>query len=217
MDISTTSPSEKYIEYTSKTAYATLNTRTDQCQKVWVVFHGIGYLARYFLRYFKELDPRENYIIAPQAPSLYYLSDAYKHIGACWLTREDTKLHMDNLLNYLDTLYKAESLQKAEKLCFLGYSQGVSVLCRWIAKRKVNCGRLILYAGRVPDELEPGHFAHLHPDTTVEVIFGHEDPYLKGKDWQEMQERLRALFSDRLVINRFDGGHEFRPSLISKS
>jgi predicted esterase len=182
-----------------------------------VVFHGIGYLSRYFLRYFKDWDANENYFIAPQAPSLYYLSDAYKHIGACWLTREHTGMQMENLMNYLDVLHERETLNEAGRLCLLGYSQGVSVLCRWVAKRKLKCSRLILFAGRVPDELQPQDFAHLDPKTRVEVIIGGRDPFLERESWQFMQARLRSLFGDRLVITEFDGGHEFRPSMVTNS
>ena len=58
---------EAEIAYQIKNTYSTLNTHTSDTKKVWLVFHGIGYLSRYFLKYFKHLDPKENYIIAPQA------------------------------------------------------------------------------------------------------------------------------------------------------
>ncbi len=61
--------------------YGTLNAPNPKTKNVWVVFHGIGYLSRYFLRYFDGLPSEENYIIAPQAPSKYYLNNEYRHVG----------------------------------------------------------------------------------------------------------------------------------------
>ena len=83
---------EKTVTYQSKNIYMTLNTLTPKTKNVWLAFHGIGYLSKYFARYFDVLDPEENYIIVPQAPSKYYLGNDYKYVGASWLTKEQTKL-----------------------------------------------------------------------------------------------------------------------------
>ena len=47
---------EKEITYTTRNSYSTLNTLTERTKNVWFVFHGMGYLSRYFLRYFKHLN-----------------------------------------------------------------------------------------------------------------------------------------------------------------
>ena len=47
----------------------------------------MGYLSRYFLKYFKGLNPEENYIIAPQAQSKYYVSSNFKHMSFNWWKR----------------------------------------------------------------------------------------------------------------------------------
>ena len=44
---------------------------------------------------FEILYPTENYIICPQAPSKFYLGEDFKHVGACWLTKEDTVFQND--------------------------------------------------------------------------------------------------------------------------
>ncbi len=209
------SPSEAAVSYEAIHPYARLNARTECTQSVWVVFHGIGQLARYFIRQFAHLDPDGNYILAPQAPSLYYLSDTYTRVGACWLTRERTQDGMGNLLRYLDALAEAEGLRDENHLCLLGYSQGVSVLCRWVARRRIACKRMILYAGRVPDELGPEDFNHLSPQTQVELYVGSDDPYLERWDLDELTGQARHLFGSRLSVIPYAGGHEFRGELIS--
>ena len=129
---------EKEVSYSTTNSYSTLHERSDKTKNVWVVFHGIGYLSRYFLKYFRHLNHEENYLIAPQAPSKYYLDGKYEHVGASWATRENTETEMENVMSYLDEIYEKEDLKNAKNLVLFGYSQGVSVASRWVARRKLN-------------------------------------------------------------------------------
>ena len=95
---------EKKVSYQTTNTYETLNTLTDKTKNVWIVLHGIGYLSKYFISYFNELNADENYIIAPQAPSKYYLKSNYKYVGANWLTKENRILETENVLQYLDAV-----------------------------------------------------------------------------------------------------------------
>lgn len=208
-------PAEHLLTSPFTCSYSSLFERTDQTETVWVVFHGIGYLSRYFLRHFNHLDPARNYVLAPQAPSLYYLNDTYTHVGASWLTREATRRNMDNLLGFLDRLYAAEQLEKAPRLVLFGYSQGVSVLTRWVAHSRIPCDRMVLYAGKLPDELGPDHFAHLPPGTRVEMLYGNSDPYLERWDKKKQEQQAREVFGDRLTWKYYQGGHELLGALIS--
>lgn len=206
---------EKEVSYQTINTYSTLNARTDKTKNVWIVFHGIGYLSRYFLKYFRQLRQEENFIIAPQAPSKYYLNGKYEHVGASWATRENTEQEMSNLLAYLDEIYTVENLEKAENLILFGYSQGVSVVSRWVARRRINCSQLILHSGRIPNELKPEDFAFLD-QTKVRFIYGTEDPYLNEEVLKSEEQRVRALFPKNLKIIPFDGGHEVNKDIILK-
>ena len=68
---------------------------------------------------------------------------------------------MQNVMSYLDEIYKKEDLENAKNLVLLGYSQGVSVATRWVARRKLDPAQLILHSGRVPQEIEPEDLQHL--------------------------------------------------------
>src|SRR6056297_4101857 len=96
---------EKEVSYTTSNSYSTLHERSEKAKNVWVVFHGIGYLSRYFMKYFRHLNHEENYIIAPQGPSKYYLNGKYEHVGASWATRENTEQEVQNVMAYLDEVY----------------------------------------------------------------------------------------------------------------
>lgn len=206
---------EKKVSYQITNTYSTLNNFTAETRNVWVVLHGIGYLSRYFLKYFKDLDPEENYIIAPQAQAKYYLNNEYRHIGASWLTKENTEIEIENVLNYLDEVYSAEGLEDAPNLILFGYSQGVSVATRWVARNKVQCSRLILHSGGLPTELQPEDFQFL-TETKETLIYGNKDHYLNSERLKTEKARAKEIFGERLEIISFEGGHEVNVELITK-
>jgi len=205
---------EKEISYTSRNTYSTLNTLTLQTKNVWFVCHGIGYLSKYFLKYFDELNPTENYIIAAQAPSKYYLGSKYRHVGASWLTKENTFTEIENVMNYFDAVFKNENLPENVNLYVLGYSQGVSVALRYVAKRKLKCSHLILMSGGIPKELEKNSFEFLKEKTQVSLIYGLQDEYFNAEYMKPEIDRFNTLFNKSGDIITFDGKHEIKKELL---
>lgn len=203
---------EKEISYTATNSYSTLNTRTVSTKNIWLVCHGMGYLSKYFLRYFKGLNPDENFIIAPQAPSKYYLKSNFKHVGASWLTKENTKAETENVLNYLDAVLDHENIPSDANLIVFGYSQGVSVAARYVASRQLQCKKLILHSGGIPKELGIVDFAFYNGKT--HVICGDKDKYITEERLQLELKRAESLFGDNLEVSVFDGVHEVNVGVI---
>ena len=210
---------ENTISYTHTNTYTTLNTLTRKTKNIWFVFHGMGYLTKYFIKYFKDLHPDENYIIAPQAPSKYYQDKKFKYIGASWLTKENIEIEKDNILNYIDHVWEAESKQWKEqdvKFIFMGYSQGVSVISRWVASRKMVCNYLLLHSGAIPKELNSQDFGHLPKTTPVTYLYGDKDEYITEARKTEQQLKGSELFGNRLNVQIFKGVHEVNTAFINK-
>jgi len=207
---------QKEVTYTATNTYHTLNELTEKTKNVWMVFHGMGYLSKYFINYFSELNAEENFIIAPQAPSKYYQGNDFKHVGASWLTRENTQLETQNILKYIDAIYVKELAETTANLIVMGYSQGVSIATRWVASRKVQCDKLILHSGGIPNELQPNDFEFLKKDAEVIYLYGNKDQYIT--EARETEEKLKGtkLFQDRLNIEVFDGIHEVKRELLLK-
>ncbi|WP_340198782.1 esterase [Ascidiimonas sp. W6] len=208
---------EKDIEYKTCNSYSTLNTFTEKTKNVWFVNHGLGYLSRSFIKYFSILNADENYIIAPQAPSKYYLGNEFKNVGACWLTKDNTEQDIENILNYLDAVYLAEAIPKNVNFITLGYSQGVSVTARWVARRKIECEQMILYAGGIPNELNPEDFTFFDKkNTKVHCVYGDIDPYINKQRLGFEIQRIEELFGHHAQIQHFKGGHEFKNTFLSR-
>jgi predicted esterase len=206
---------EKTVVYSTKNTYETLNQLTDKTKNVWVVLHGIGYLSRYFIKYFDQLPADENYIITPQAPSKYYLKNEYKHVGASWLTKEKTVMETANVLNYLDAVLEKEQLPQHLNFIVFGYSQGVSVATRWVAKRKLRCDRLILHSGGLPRELKAEDFSFLSENgTKVTAIVGDNDEYIDAEILKSEAQRMETLFDGQAEQIIFEGKHEVKKELL---
>ncbi|MRT16020.1 esterase [Vitellibacter sp. q18] len=207
---------QKEVNYTATNTYHIQNRLTENTKNIWMVFHGMGYLSKYFINYFSDLNEAENFIIAPQAPSKYYQDKTFKHVGASWLTRENTQEEIQNVLRYIDAVYKAEvgegSLGK--QLIVLGFSQGVSIAARWVASRQISCDKMILHSGGIPNELQPADFEFLNKETSVIYLYGNNDQYVT--EARETEERLRAsqLFQNRLEVRVFEGKHEMNRNFL---
>lgn len=204
---------ENEIYYTINNSYTTLNQLTERTKNVWFVCHGMGYLSRYFIQYFKELPADENYIIAPQAQSKYYQTPKFKHVGASWLTKENTLMETENVMRYFDAVFENEDLPKDKNLIVFGYSQGVSVAMRYIAKRNLQCSQLIVHSGGIPIELQPSDFKFLNVKVTL--IYGTQDEFLNTERIAHETQKAESLFGNNLIILPFDGKHVVNVKLIN--
>jgi len=206
---------EKEISYQTTNSYSTLNRLTESTKNIWFVCHGMGYLSRYFLKYFKDLNPEENYIIAPQAQSKYYIPPAFKHVGSSWLTKENTLKETDNVMRYFDAVLEAEQLPKDKNLIVFGYSQGVSVAMRYVARRQLMCSQMVLHSGGIPKELIADDFKFLQGNCNVSLIYGKDDEYLNAERMQSETKRVNELFDTNVSIMPFDGKHVVNVELIN--
>ena len=206
---------EKEISYQTTNSYSTLNSLTKATKNVWFVCHGMSYLSRYFLKYFKELNPEENYIIAPQAQSKYYIPSAFKHVGASWLTKENTLKEIDNVMRYFDAVLEAEQLPKDKNFIVFGYSQGVSVAMRYVARRQLRCSQMILHSGGIPKELGADDFKFLQDNCKVTMIYGTHDEYLDEERMQYETNKVHKLFGENITVIPFDGKHVVNVELIN--
>ena len=203
---------EKEIVYTISNSYTTLNSLTSKTKNVIFACHGMGYLSRYFLKYFKGVNSDDNYIIIPQAQSKYYIAPKMKHVGASWLTKENTLKEMENINSYFDSVLSNEKIENLNFI-FLGYSQGVSVAMRYLAKRKIIVSKLILMSGGIPKELTPKDFKYLKNKAVIYYVYGDKDEYITEDFLNSEKKRFEDLFSNINYIE-FDGNHEIKTEII---
>jgi predicted esterase len=97
----------------------------------------------------------------------------------------------------------------------MGFSQGVSTVCRWLEQVSIRADRLILWAGTIPPELDLWKIKAHYPKLEVFLVVGTKDPFAKPGIIKEDEERLeKSEFHYQKI--RFEGKHELHPPTLRK-
>ena len=97
----------------------------------------------------------------------------------------------------------------------MGFSQGVSTVCRWLEQVSVRADRLILWAGTIPPELDLWKIKAHYPKLEVFMVVGTQDPFAKPGTIKEEEERLERSELNYQKI-RFEGKHQLHPPTLRK-
>ena len=93
------------------------------------------------------------------------------------------------------------------KVIYLGFSQGVTTLIRWMTNIHPRADYLLLWAGSVPDDiiLEP-HRTYFNSIPT-HFFVGDQDPYIKENRSTEISELMERI-GMKTQIHSFNGEHK---------
>lgn len=212
---------EKHIRFNFKARYFTAGTLDASTRQVWVVLHGYGQLAQYFLKKFEPLTAQNIFIIAPEGLSRFYLSELTStgrpdnKVGATWMTREDRQTDIDNYIHYLDTVYTQVLAGNSVPVTLFGFSQGCATVCRWAIDGHPEFHRLILWAGLFPPDMdfEKGH--DILSTKENYMIIGDQDPFLTPERMNEF-DQLAAKLNIQPTKLTFPGKHELNLELMQQ-
>ena len=186
-----------------------------KAQSIWIVVHGYGQLARYFLTAFEDLE-EGRLIIAPEGLSRFYTDDAHQRVGATWMTREDRMHEIDDHVAYLDALV-ASIGQEAPGLSVnaLGFSQGVATVMRWALRGRTRLHRLVLWGGQLPPELDAASISDALRTTRVDLVYGEQDKLVPERVFRDAEERMRSA-ALKVSTHMFPGGHALDPVILAR-
>ena len=198
---------EEHLISTQQTRrYYTLGEINDQReQEVWVVLHGYGQLAQYFIRKFERLVQEGAAIVAPEGSALFYLNGTQGRVGATWMTREFREQAILNYVAYLQHIYLALKLHR-KRLVLLGFSQGGSTLIRWVVHHNISFDKLILWAGTFPPDVDAKACHRVLSEGVTYYVYGDQDEYITPERVNEQQALFAANGFNPEVV-RFSGRH----------
>ncbi|MGB3778223.1 MAG: hypothetical protein WA960_07675 [Tunicatimonas sp.] len=197
--------------YTAR--YYTLGEMSeDPRQEVWLVLHGYGQLAQYFIRKFEHLIQDNVYVVAPEGLSLFYLQGTEGRVGATWMTREFREHAINNYLVYLQKVYQGLGLQNKRVVLF-SFSQGGATLIRWAIKHRLSFHKMIVWAGGFPSDVDPVDSKKVFLDKSIYYVYGDQDQYITAERFAD-QESLFERFGFRPKIIRYAGGHSVDLSVL---
>ncbi len=203
---------------TQRTArYYSLGSHSEQVTDLFIVCHGYGQLARYFLRHFAPLDNGHTVIVAPEALSRFYLDGFSGRVGGTWMTKEDRLTEIEDQAAYLNLLLKTQLQQLPEnvRITIVGFSQGGATVSRWLASGAVPVHRLILWAAAFPEDIDFTSGKAAFANLPVAQVYGLQDEFISPESLQK-QARLMQDIGITPQVYSFDGGHSIDATTLLK-
>ena len=205
---------EERIDVSIEAPYFTLNEMSSKTKRVWLVFHGYGQLAKYFIQKFEILDPRENFIIAPQGLSKYYLNGFYGRVGASWMTKEDRLTEIENQFRYIDAVLDHIGDIENLELIYFGFSQGTATMGRYAAFAKRAFKKMVIWAGTFPPDIEDGSFDFLNGNEEIVYYTSREDQFFKEEMIDTQNEVVKKAIGKKPELHWYQGGHKVVPEFL---
>ncbi|MEQ6166355.1 hypothetical protein AAOE16_04110 [Ekhidna sp. MALMAid0563] len=205
---------QHHIPVSINASYYTLNKLTEKTERIWLVFHGYGQLAEYFIKKFEGLDPEKNFIIAPQGLSKYYLDGVYGRVGASWMTKEDRLTEIDNQYSYIDAVLSQYDTSE-KQLIYFGFSQGTATMGRYAAHAKIPFKKMIIWAGTFPPDTDPKDWQYLNGSEEIHYYTSREDKYFKEEMIDNQNKVLKAAMNREPELHWYEGGHRVIPEVVA--
>ncbi|MDJ0365961.1 phospholipase [Hymenobacter sp. H14-R3] len=210
---------EHHISVARTARYQQLGEASPATRRLWIVLHGYGQLAEYFIRHFRPLhaaDVAGTVVVAPEALSRFYLRGTDGRIGASWMTRADRLAELHDQCAYLTAILNPLLAAAPDaEVTVLGFSQGTATASRWLVHVASTQGwcprRLVLWAGDFPADTLPA--ANLLPGLPVDVVCGDADEYLSPEQIQQQADTLQAHGAIVRTFG-FAGGHALHGPLL---
>ncbi len=197
---------EHGIKIETTAHYYTLGELNKNTREIWIVCHGYGQLAKFFIQKFKSLQKDGVYIVAPEGFNKFYLKGFSGRVGASWMTKEKRADEIIDHCKFLEQITDA-LISKASihcKLNILGFSQGTATASRWALQTKYSFNSLILWAGKIANDFNINTYHKNHPTSKNYLVFGRQDEFYSEESVNEYIKELALLNAESIY---FSGGH----------
>ena len=212
-------PAEHHFPVTRTARYHQQGELSASTRQLWLVCHGYGNLASYFVRHFAflaENDPH-TVVIAPEGLSRFYLQGTSGRVGASWMTSEDRLHEIDDQNRYLNdlTAWLLPQCAPDVQVSVLGFSQGTATASRWLVQAPFRPAQLILWAGNFPEDIPHEAATRLLTGLQLHLVVGDSDGYFSDEQVAQQEAQLRTL-GGQPTTTRFEGHHELKWLVIRR-
>lgn len=208
---------KKSLQFSYETPYFLSHEPTGKEQEVWIVLHGYGQLAEFFIRKFIPHASENRLFIAPEGTNHSYLKDFQGRVGANWMTSYQRETAIANNHRYLNRMMEEvlSAFEQEPRIHLLGFSQGAATGTRWASQWKGTLDSLILWSGGFAHDLALEVAKEKFAATAMIFIHGLEDE-LVTEESKKRQEELLLELGKPLKLMSFSGGHELDSLTLEK-
>ncbi|MDR7132078.1 putative esterase [Algoriphagus sp. 4150] len=208
---------KKSISFQYQAHYSVSHEPTFQEKEIWLVLHGYGQLAEFFIRKFQDFDSSDRLFVAPEGTNYGYLNGFSGRVGANWMTKYEREVAIQNNHTYLDLLMDNLLSQYREMptVNVLGFSQGAATATRWASRWTGEVSRLVLWAGGFAQDMVLDDVREKFSQTEITLAIGDRDEFVTPESLEIQRELIRNL-GKTVKKMTFSGGHEIDVGLLSK-
>ncbi len=208
---------KKRIQFTYEANYSISHDPTFEEKEIWLVLHGYGQLAEYFIRKFQAFDSPSRLFVAPEGTNYTYLDGLIGRVGANWMTRHERETAIANNHRYLDSLMEEllAGYQVKPIMNVLGFSQGAATATRWASNWSGEVKQLVLWAGGFAEDLKLESAGAKFSATELIMVLGNQDDLILPESIKKQEELIKRL---GIPVKKyfFEGGHELDQELLGK-
>ena len=198
---------KKTVDITIKARYYIKSSSEENVNDkfCWLVAHGYGQLAEFFIRHFDILGDHHK-VLAPEGLHRYYLNGNNGRVGSSWMTKLEREQDIKQYIQLLDKVMDVECPLEVNHIIAFGFSQGAATISRWLCSTKYTVNTLVLWAGAWPHDMEISHNIQILKALKIIIVVGIQDQFL-GKDGIG---RYLSVFDENKIqykLIQFDGDH----------
>ena len=213
---------EHHLTVPRTARYQQLGEPSATTRQLWLVLHGYGQLAEYFVRHFEPLyaaDPAGTVVVAPEGLSRFYLQGTSGRVGASWMTRADRLTEIADQAAYLNQLLHRllRECPPTTRVVVLGFSQGTATASRWLVGNAEHWRphQLVLWAGSFPEDIETAAARRLLHELPVALVCGERDHYVSADRVAE-QAAVLQHHGAQVIPYTFSGGHTLNDAILQQ-
>ena len=208
---------KKSIQFSYEAHYSISHEPTGQEKDLWLVFHGYGQLAEFFIKKFFPFDSADRIFLAPEGTNYGYLKEFQGRVGANWMTKHEREVAIANNHRYLNLLMEQtlEKFPQMPRIHVLGFSQGAATSTRWASQWKGQITTLVLWAGGFAQDLALDLGREKFEHTQLILAFGNQDELIQ-EEHKAQQLALVQSLGKAIQVLTFPGGHELDAHLLEK-
>ncbi|WP_215223380.1 alpha/beta hydrolase [Echinicola shivajiensis] len=205
------------VSFQSKASYLTSHKPNGREKEIWVVLHGYGQLAPFFLQKFESIFDEKRLIIAPEAMNYNYLKGYSGRVGANWMTKHQRELAIENNNQFLNAIIEQvlEGYRQKPDIHVLGFSQGSATASRWAAQLNMPIKKLVLWGGGFAHDVDLSQVNKSLKDTRIIMVWGNKDHFLTEDRLKEQEEILNKINLKKEKIS-YKGGHDIYPAPLKE-
>jgi predicted esterase len=208
---------KKSLHFSYETPYFLSHDPSGKEQDIWLLLHGYGQLAEFFIRKFLPFASPDRLMIAPEGTNYGYLKEFQGRVGANWMTSYQREMAIDNNHRLLNQLVDSLLSQFAStpRVHLLGFSQGAATGTRWASQWEGQLETMVLWGGGFAHDLALDLAKEKFAHTDIQVVLGDRDELITEES-KKKQTELLGIIGKPLKLLTFSGGHELDTDLLDK-